>query len=260
MKYLFLIIIAFSFVSCETTEDVNNSMPPDEPTETIKGTLEEQMIRHIKDELGITAIEKYEYEVFKEELNGDDSTDWIISVNLLDRAINKAIQTKTTAKMAELGYMGNYNYIIFMDGSTKKFSPAVAIQASAYGKLIVEFEYLTSKSVKGFTVDLKIRNSRRRRFYTISNNTPLQICESVIYYNLGLEGKETESYVIEYKESANGPFNDIIVYEGELEQKIFEDKLDVYDFEPTITSTGKIAHVWHYNPIQKMYYIDKTEI
>ena len=252
--------MGFSFISCETAEDAVDPTIADKPEDAPKGTLEEQMIYHIKSELDITAIEKYDYTIYKEELNRDDSTDWIISVNLKDRAINKAISTESTAKMAALGYMGSYNYIFFMDGQTKKFSPAVVIPSSAFGKLKVGFEHITSLEGKDFVVDLKIRNSRRRRFYTISNNIPLQICENVVYYNLGKEDTETESYVIKYEKSENGPFNDIVVYEGILEQRIFEDPDEVYSYEPTITATNRIAHIWHYNPIQKMCYIDKTEI
>ncbi|NRA12322.1 MAG: hypothetical protein HRT57_10245 [Crocinitomicaceae bacterium] len=257
MKYLFFILISISFISCETTKNNEDPLKTDKPVDAPIGTLDEQMTRHIRSELKITAIEKYDIKVYKEELNRDDSTDWIITVNLKDRAINNAVKDNKTAKMVELGFMGNYNYFFYMDGKTKTFSKAVVVPSSAKGELIIGFEHITSQIHYDFVVDYKIRNSRRRRFYTINNDRPLQVCENVIYYNLGLEGKETESYVIEYENHESNSSNDIFVYEGTLDQIKLEARDDIYDVVPEIKNTGRVAHVWHYSAQRKMYYMDK---
>jgi hypothetical protein len=161
--------------------------------------------------------------------------------------------------MEAVGYMGQFNYIFFMDGKTKKFSPAVVIPSSAYAKLIVEFDYITSTTSKDFTVDLKIKNSRRRRFYTIQNNIPLQICEEVIYYNYGKEGAELRSSVIRFEDSNDSPFKDIAVYNGDLKQKVFDSINDIYLSDPKISSTGKMIRRWYFDPRSKKYYMKKGE-
>ncbi|MFT6921724.1 MAG: hypothetical protein ACJA1C_000721 [Crocinitomicaceae bacterium] len=255
MKYLFFILISISFISCESTKNEEDPIVTDKPEEAPVGTLEEQLTRQICSKLKISAIEKYDLKIYKEELNRDDSTDWIITVNLKDRAINEAIENGKTAKMAEIGFLGNYNYFFFVDGKTKELSKEVVVPSSAKAELIIGFENITSQIHKDFVVDYKIRNSRRRRFYAINNNSPLQVCENVIFYNLGLDGKETESYVIEYVNHESNASNDIVVYEGSLEQIKLEAPDDVYAIVPEIKSTGKIDRIWHYSPQQRKYYM-----
>jgi hypothetical protein len=255
MKYFFFILISISFISCDSTKNDEDPLKTDKPDDAPVGTLEEQMTRKIRSELNISAIEKYDLKIYKEELNRDDSTDWIITVNLKDRAINEAIKSGKTAKMAEIGFLGNYNYFFFVDGKTKELSDGVVVPSSAKAELIIGFENITSQEHKDFVVDYKIRNSRRRRFYMINYKSPLQVCENVIFYNLGLEGKETESYVIEYVNHASNGSNDIVVYEGLLDQIKFESPEDVYDVVPEITATERIDRVWHYSPSQKKYYM-----
>lgn len=255
MKHLFFILISISFISCESTKDNEDPLKTNKPEEVSVGTLEEQLTRQICSKLKISAIEEYDLKIYKEELNRDDSTDWIITVNLNDRAINEAIENGKTAKMAEIGFLGNYNYFFFVDGKTKELSKEIVVPSSAKAELIIEFENITSQIHKDFVVDYKIRNSRRRRFYSINNNSPLQVCENVIFYNLGLEGKETESYVIEYVNHESNASNDIVVYEGSLEQVKLEAPEDVYAIVPEIKSTGKIDRVWHYSTQQRKYYM-----
>lgn len=257
MKYLYFILISISFISCESTKNDKITPIADKLDDTPVGTLEEQLTRQICSKLKISALEKYDLKIYKEELNRDDSTDWIITVNLKDRAINEAIENGKTAKMAEIGFLGNYNYFFFVDGKTKELSKEVVVPSSAKAELIIGFENITSQINKDFVVDYKIRNSRRRRFYSINNNSPLQVCETVIFYNLGLEGKETESYVIEYVNHQSNASNDIVVYKGSLEQVKLEAPEDVYAIVPEIKSTGKIDRVWHYSPQQRKYYMVK---
>lgn len=259
MKYLFLFVIGLSFISCDTEETTEEPVVTKEIDNTPEGTLEEILVSHMESKLNITAIEKYEYTIYKEELNRDDSTDWIVTINLYDRAINEAAHSENTAKMAELDYFGNYNYIFYMDGKTKQFSEGVVMPSCAASKLTVGFEHITSSTSKDFVVDLKIRNSSRRRFYTIFNNSPYQTCEEKVYYNFGKEGEETESYVIEYEDVENSSARNILVYEGELEQREFENTKDIYEFEPEIKSTGKLVHKWYFDSRLMKYYMKKGE-
>lgn len=259
MRYSVLLLLVGSFVACAPKSEDIKPVVEKTSAKTKHNSVEEIMIGHIESKLNINAIEKYEIEIFKEELNHDDSTDWIVSVNLLDRALNQAAATNRIKQMEAVGYMGQFNYIFFMDGKTKKFSPAVVIPSSAYAKLIVEFDYITSTTNKDFTVDLKIKNSRRRRFYTIQNNIPLQICEEVIYYNYGKEGAELRSSVIRFEDSNDSPFKDIAVYNGDLKQKVFDSINDIYLSDPKISSTGKMIRRWYFDPRSKKYYMKKGE-
>lgn len=260
MKYFYFILIAFAIVSCETAEKPAEPVVLDEPEVIPTGTTEEIMVQTIRKELEMNALEKFDYTIHKGELNGDNHPDWIVTINLLNRAINEAANSDKTAKLAAMGFMGNYNYILFMDGATEVFSPLVVIPSSAYGKLDITFMHLSSISKTDFVVDLKIRNSRRKRYYTISNNIPFQIGEEVAYYDYGKDGKETESYAIEYELNADGTANNVLVYEGILPQIHFEDPQDVYSANPEIKSSGNLVRKWYFHPIQKKYYMRKDEI
>lgn len=76
----------------------------------VQETLEQKIVRHIEGNLSILGTEKYSYKIFSEHLNGDDSIDYVITVNMLERALEKAIESGKVAQRAEVGYMGKYNY------------------------------------------------------------------------------------------------------------------------------------------------------
>ena len=63
-------------------------------------TVEVLIVRQIEGNLSIPATEDYSYTIYSEELNGDDSLDYIVTVNRLDFALNKAIEKGNTAQRA----------------------------------------------------------------------------------------------------------------------------------------------------------------
>lgn len=257
---MYFLLIAFSVVSCETAEKRSETAIPEEKVEVIERTLDENLMHHIREQLEMNAIDKFDYAIYKQELNGDDSTDWIITVNLLDRAINDAVKSDKTANMATFGFMGQYNYFIFMDGATKKFSPAVVVPSSAYGKLDISFEHLSSLQRMDIIVDLKIANSRRKKYYTITNNIPFQEGEEVVYDDFGKDGKKPVSFAIEYALNKTGTANNILVYEGIMAQQHFDDPKDVYATNPSIKATNKLVHKWYFHPVERKYYMRKDEL
>ena len=109
MRYSVLLLLVGSFVACAPKSEDIKPVVEKTSAKTKHNSVEEIMIGHIESKLNINAIEKYEIEIFKEELNRDDSTDWIVSVNLLDRALNQAAATNRIKQMEAVGYMGQFN-------------------------------------------------------------------------------------------------------------------------------------------------------
>jgi hypothetical protein len=250
MKNLSYLLIVFTFIGC-TEEPESPQTPEVQPVEKL--SQDEEMKRHITTQLNINALENYTLNVFKEEINGDDSTDWIITVNLLDRAINEAIALKKEAKMAELGYVGNYNYIFYMDGSTKKITPPIVIPSSAHSKLQVDFVNITSERKKDFTVDFRVRNMGRRKFFTINNNVPHEMYQSDLFTGIGQE--ENSALYIELEPGTYAKEKDIVEYEGILETIEVNDPKELYNITPKITKTEKEVRRWHFSPTRKQYFI-----
>ena len=254
MKHLYIIVIALVFVACkEATTDSDKETEKSDPT--VQMTDEERLIRHIESNLQIPATENYSYKVYKEDLNGDDSLDYIVTVNRLNKAMEEAIQSGNVAKRAELGYIGNFNIIFYMDGAKKSISPPLPIPSSPHAELQVNFENIRSEAYKDITVDFRIRNSCFRRFYTVVRDLPMEVFEAKIYDGLGTP--EAEAYTVKYGPGSYSLAKDILIYKGELDNVEISDPLEVYTLVPKIKETDILVRQWFFNGNQMQYYTKK---
>jgi hypothetical protein len=137
-KYLLLAIPIF-FFSCEDTPDPKKVVSEDELPDKPK-SLDEYAKRHVESALRIPANEKYTLKIYKENLDGDDKQDAIISVNRMKFAMDEAARSENPAKRAEVAFMGNFNYIFYYDGGLDLISPQIAIPSSALLPLDILFE------------------------------------------------------------------------------------------------------------------------
>jgi len=255
MQYKLLIGLFLLTISCTEPEKKESDFFDNiENKEPEYKSIEEKITRHIEGSLRIPGTEKYSYTIFKDELNGDDSLDYIITVNRLEFALQEAIESGKVAKRAEMGYMGNYNYYFYMDGLTKEISSAIAVPSSPYAQLEVDFQNIKTEAYKDFTVDFRIRNSKFRRFYTIVNNIPHQTFEAKIFDGLG--DKATEAYVVKY---APGSFNlskDILIYKGTLENITINSVNEVYSIHPEITTSEILERKWYFSEAKNKYFTE----
>lgn len=255
MKYAFVIITGMILSACgtETTEDPISIINQPKPEEAV--FTEALMIRQIESKLEIPGTEKYRYEVYREDLNGDDSLDIIVTVNQLDKALNEAIESGEVAKRAEVGYIGNYNHFFYIDGKTKEMSPPIAVPSSPHANLSVHFDHIRSEAYKDLLIDFRIRNSCFRRFFTVVNRIPRQTFEAKIFDGLG--GENPEAYVIQYDKGSYSLAKDILVYRGILESIQIKDPNEVYQLEPKITPTEKLERKWFFNDRDLKYFTEK---
>lgn len=245
------------FVSCENTEEQPSNSTKDN-TEESNYLTEDKIVRHIEAQLNILGNEKYSYHIYEAELNSDDSLDRIVTVNLLDRAMNEAIEAHKVAKMAELGFMGNYNYFFFIDGESQVITSPIVVPSSSKAELQVSFENITSDAHKDFQIDYRIMNDCYRKFYSIDQRIPVQISETEIFQNLGKD--DEKAFVVRLEPNENTIAKNIAIYKGVAEKVDVSDPDAVYGITPKITGTDELVRRWYYSPQYKKYYMKKDEI
>ena len=244
-KQYFLAYLLFCFVLLQACEASTENTESQDNVKTEKLSFDQRKDRHITGSLAIDATEKYTTEVFREKINNDDIEDAIITVNRLNFAKNKSLKLKNAAQIAEMGYMGEYNYFIFYDGKLDKFSVPVPIPSSPLSKLQVKFENLSSEKFKDLTIEYRVLNAAFRNYYTIYGDVLQEIFQVKIFDHIG-ESKP-EYYFTEYDRGSISDVKNIIVYEGKIEN--FQEKIsDIYSYEPVITKTNRLYKRWFYNP------------
>ena len=256
MKYNLVIGILLFCVSCKEEQKKESEFFENIKTiEEVYQSIDDKITRHIEGNLSIPGTEKYTYKVYRQNLNGDDSLDYIITVNRLQKALDEAIQSDNVAKRAEMGYMGSFNFYFYMDGLTKEISTSIAVPSSPYAELEVSFEHIKTEAYYDFIVDFRIRNSKFRRFYTIINEIPRQTFEAKIFDNLG--DSNPESFVVKFAPGSYSLTKDILIYKGKMDPITIESVNDVYSIQPNISATKELERKWFFSDNQNKYFIEK---
>lgn len=258
MKYFWILTLVF-LAGCTETEkpDTPNEFDMDiENVDPFEGlSMKDAVELHIRRELSISVDEPLDYQIYQDNCDGDDSLDAVITVNILDRAVDEAIKSGKVAKRAAIGYMGNYNFIIYRDGFSGEFSSAKAIASSPKARLKISFEYIRSEKQKDILVDYRILNAAYRNFFTITNGHLLRINQVKLFDAMGT--KDAIGYSLKYEKGLISNSKDIVSYEGTFANPSFTALDDVYTFEPEITKTNAIHEHWFFNPQDMKYYLKK---
>ena len=251
-KFLYGIALVIIFTSCSQSDKSTDSHVNDIETipQTIqKGTVESIAKQYINAQLTIPSSEKYELEIYKEQLNNDNNLDAIVTVNRLEFALNEAASSSKTAKMAEIGFMGNYNYLFFYDGKSKQITSQILVASSPYSPLKINFENITSPHYKDVLVDFRVLNASFRDFYTINNLSLIKIFEWKNFDGLG--GGKTEAFHFEYDKGTLSNRKDILVKKATYTQP--KNIKDIYTFEPTLIYSNELAFRFFYHPETDKY-------
>lgn len=256
MKFIQIIILTFSlftFTSCEEDQEDNRKVIDESQLPEDHGDLNSYAKRHVEAQLGISANEKYELKIYKENLNGDDKQDAIITVNRLNFALEEAANSANPAKRAEIGYMGNFNFFFYYDGGKDLISPPIAMPSSPLLPLRVSFENISSSNYKDILIDFRIRNSSFKGYFTVINHTPMRIFEFKNFDGVGTA--KTECYAFRYKTGSYSAYKDIEVMKAEL-GPVPKDA-DLNTFEPTIKPTNEVLYTFFYVPEEGKYMTKK---
>lgn len=243
-----LAFVAALTTSCgEKTEIENN---PPKKDKTSNSTVESMAKRHIETTLGIPATEKYTYKIYKEHLDSDNKIDAIIVVNRKQFALKKASESNRTAKSAETGFLGRYNYVFYYDGGLNKISPDIVVPSSALVELKVAFENITSDAYKDIIIDYRIKGGSFYDFLTVNNHSPERIFQWKHFGNLG-SADTYEAFHFEYVEGTVNPRKDILVKKSILQKPTSD--VDIYTYVPTLVPTDEVLYRFFYLPEQGKY-------
>lgn len=243
-----LLIVTACKDNSENADNTTNTTQNDSPAIF----NDESIVRHIESVLEIPGTEDYDYAIYRDHLDGDDSVDIVVTVNLLQRAMDYAIERDIVQIKAEEGFMGNYNFIIYIDGATKTFATPLAVPSSPHAKLTLNFENIRSEAYKDIVIDYRIRNACFRRYFAITNGFAREMFDIKIFDGLG--DVETEAYEIRYAPGTYSLAKDILVYKATLEDVTITDPKDVYSTNPEITPTGELERTWYYHGVQGKYF------
>lgn len=250
--YLFA-FAAFMLHSCSDSDKEKSVFSTKK--KIVKGKdLDTYAKEHIKLQLRIPNSEKFTYQIYKEHLDMDGKIDAIISVNRSEYALMEAKKSPNPAKLAELGFMGNYNYLFYYDGGLDLISPPLTIPSSPLVPLKVEFKTISSPDFKDFSVDFRIRNASYKNIYTISNHFPLRIFQWKNFDGLG--NKSEVAYSIQFSVIGQySNFRDILIYEGNI--KSIPSNADLNTYEPEIEATKNLVHTFFYLDKEGKYFTKK---
>lgn len=255
MKYLYITILIITVFSCKQTNQDNNQKNNESENLSNNESFEENLIRKIEAELNIPATESYTYKIYSEELNGDDSIDYIITVNRLNFALDKAIEKGNIAQRAEMGYTGNYNFFFYLDGESKNMTPSIPVPSSPYSKLEVSFKKIKTEEYKDILIDYRIRNSKFRRYFSVSNKIPLETFQTIIYDGLGTEN--SIAFHIKYEPGSYSTSKDILIYKAKMKNFTIKEPNDIYFINPEIIPTKELERLWFFNPSKNKYFTMK---
>lgn len=251
--FLYILLLSPFFFSCGNEASVEDAALPKEPQTDQGGDLRSRALRHVEAQLNIAATERYILEIHKQNLDGDDKEDAIITVNRFNYAIEKAKQSANAAKLAEIGYVGNYNYIFYYDGGLDMISPAIAVPSSPYLPLKISFESITSTEYRDVLVTYRIRNSAFRAFFTIENHTPSRYFEWPEFNDLGTPKQEAFSF--SYVSNAMNPRKNIQIYQAKITLADTVKNFNVAN--PSLNKQAKLMHEFFYLPAKQTYVTKK---
>ena len=251
---LAILTLSTLMFSCGNEEVMDDPALPKEPSAHEGGDLKSRAARHVEAQLNIAGTERYGLTIYKQNLDGDDKEDAIITVNRFNYALEKARQSPNAAKLAEIGYVGNYNYIFYYDGGLDLISPAIAVPSSPYLPLEISFEPITSTEYNDVLVTYRIRNSAYRAFFTVENHTPARYFEWPIFDELGTPRAKAFSFA--YIATAMNPRKNIQVYQAKITLADTTTNFNVA--KPILTKESKVLYEFFYLPAQQKYVTKKN--
>jgi hypothetical protein len=253
MKFWYSILFLALVACSEENSENNQKKTANEIDISANEPLEIRAKRHIEANLKIPVSEKYSLKIHKAHLDGDDREDAIITVNRYEFAIDEASKSENPAKKAEMGFMGNYNYIFYFDGGLNKISPGQVVASSPAAELAISFENITSQVYKDILVDYRIRNASYKSIFTVINHTPKIIFQWKNFDGLGTTQKE--AYVLKFTEGTTGVQRDIVVLNADFENP--RNGTDLYTFTPELIPTKEMKYRFFYVPSEGKYMTKK---
>jgi hypothetical protein len=254
MKFRIIVAIVLFATGCRSEEKPSEKTSnPSAKNENAGEDLKSRAKRHAEAQLQIPVTEQYGLKIFKAHLDSDGKEDAIIAVNRLAHALEAAAKNPNSAKMAEIGFVGNHNLIFFYDGGLDQISPAIAVPSSPYVPLQIQFAPITAPNYQDVMVSYRIRNSGYRAFFTVVNHTPTRFFEWPEFDEIGTPS--AEGFAFQFTESSLQPRKNIQIYTAKIE--LADTVKNFLVARPKLLKTSHLLHEFFYLPAKQTYVTKK---
>lgn len=251
-KFVFLILISALFIGCTEDSEEEETTKNNQKIEPVEAIAK----RFVESKLEILPSEKYKLEIFKSQLDGDNQEDAVVTVNRYNYAVEKASQTKNPGKVAEIGYMGPYNYLFYYDGAIGKMSGPMEIPSTPISPLKVSFEKVMSDAFSDIVITYRIRNSCFKHIYTIQNQKPRLVFGWKIFDGFGTPDAKAVHFV--YETTAVSLPKDIRIMKAKIISS--NEKQDYNVDEPMLEKLNEEEYRFFYNPKEGKYAIKVSDL
>jgi len=212
--------------------------------------FDERLKDFIVRKIGTAPNEEYTLKIYEEHLNDDDKKDIIITVNRLQYAIQNAKENNRLNRAEEVGFFGNYNYIIYYSSITNQFIDPIIMGSSPLQELDIAFDNISSTKHKDLIADYAIRNSQFRKYFLFIDDRPVYAFHWKKYDGWGTDN--LEAYCFELDKGTYNATKDIVIRKATM-KNIGPDE-DYTKIKPEITCTGELIKRFFYNDKDGKYY------
>lgn len=251
-KYYFLLLVLFLIQSCDDQSDDETTDNSKEKKEAVESIAK----RFVESKLEINPNEKYSLSIYKAHLDGDNQVDAIVAINRYQYAVERASQSKNPGKVAEIGYMGPYNYIFYYDGASGTITGPTEIPSTPIAPLKISFEKVMSDAYSDVIVSFRIRNSSFKHIYSIQNKKPRLVFGWKIFDGFGTP--DSQACHLVYETKAISLPKDIRIMKAKILPTNQKQNYDVD--EPEIEKLNEEEYRFFYNPKEGKYAIKRSDL
>jgi hypothetical protein len=252
IKFMILFLTCLSISGCAEEVEEEEATKNNQKIEPVEAIAK----RFVESKLEIVPSEKYKLEIFKSQLDGDNNEDAVVTVNRYNFAVEKAAQSKNPGKVAEIGYMGPYNYLFYYDGATGTMSGPMEIPSTPISPLKVSFEKVMSDAFSDVVVTYRIRNSCFKHIYTIQNQKPRLVFGWKMFDGFGTPDAKAVHFV--YETTAVSLPKDIRIMKAKI---IANNENQDYNIdEPKLEKLNEEEYRFFYNPKEGKYAIRMSDL
>lgn len=244
--YLFPLFLLF-FSSCgpdNSTPENGKPKPAAKPHQNL--TFEQRAQKEARISLKMSPKEKFKMAIYTDYINADTILDAVVTINREDFMIDRYTREGRIAKMAEIGFIARYNYFMYYDGASGKFTLPIPIPSSCNVPLQVNFVKIVSPAKKDIVISYRAKDSGWKDYYTVIGETGLEkFFQWETYTRILKEDREVKMH---YIDSSLGIFpRDIVIYKSELDHKPESEK-EIYTFDNSTSRILGFERRFFYDP------------
>lgn len=160
------------------------------------------------------STEEADVVIKRAHLNDDEFLDAYISINLARRAQKDMEKASNPASFDNLGYLGNYNYLVVWDGETKILGDPYQVVSNGLERLGLKEQNLLDPGYKTLSATYRVRNSVFEIFFRYVNGNIAPVFSYKVVDFIG-----TNEPFARYRKIVENPQQlekDIVVYEATI--------------------------------------------